>query len=105
MNDPSNQATNTVTASCSVQAVPSDQYFITLRSLLMRPRGGDADDAVVGLISRPTRPVWRPSHEVVSSSHRCFYGVLSDHRAGIKDHLLLKVYAYIVHMQISNICS
>lgn len=67
----------------------------------MRPRGGDADDAVVGLVSRPWRPVWRPSHEVVSSSRRCFYGVLSYQRPEDQDRLPLEVYAAIEAMQMS----
>lgn len=66
----------------------------------MRPRGGDADEAVVGLVSRPWRPVWRPSHEVVSSSRRCFYGVLSYQRLEDKDHLPLLVYVAIEAMQV-----
>lgn len=66
----------------------------------MRPRGGDADEAVVGLVSRPWRPVGRPSHEVVSSSHRCFYGVLSHQRLEDKDRLPLLVYVAMGVMQV-----
>lgn len=66
----------------------------------MRPRGGDADEAVVGLVSRPWRPVGRPSHEVVSSSHRYFYGVLSYQKLEDKDCLPLLVYVAIEAMQV-----